>query len=101
MTMEMRCPVTAYPPTIFLWRYSMQKDPEHRGAQDGESGNLSRRKFLATAGIVAAGGVLAGCNRLSSEAAAATAPPLPWKYTKLDPEEAGRRGYKNYLLNGG
>jgi hypothetical protein len=79
----------------------MHKGPEYRGAQEGGSGDLSRRRFLTTAGIVAAGGVLAGCNKLSSEAAAATAPPLPWKYTKLDPEEAGRRGYKNYLLNGG
>jgi hypothetical protein len=29
------------------------------------------------------------------------APPLPWKYVKLDPKEAGKRGYENYLLRGG
>jgi hypothetical protein len=31
----------------------------------------------------------------------APAPPLPWKWTKLDPEEAGRRAYQNYLKNKG
>ena len=29
------------------------------------------------------------------------APPLPWKYTELDPLEAGKRGYKSYLEKGG
>jgi len=29
----------------------------------------------------------------------APAPPLPWKWTKLDPMEAGRRAYHNYLTN--
>jgi hypothetical protein len=79
----------------------MQRGSDVTGPGDGGSQNSSRRKFLTTAGIAAAGGVLAGCNLLSSKADAATAPPLPWKYAKLDPEEAGRRGYKNYLLNGG
>jgi hypothetical protein len=31
----------------------------------------------------------------------APAPPLPWKWTKLDPMEAGRRAYQNYLKNKG
>lgn len=69
--------------------------------------NLSRRGFLNTAGIAAVGGlvVAAGGSLLTNnEAKAETAPPappLPWKYTKLDPMEAGKRGYKGYLEKGG
>jgi hypothetical protein len=31
----------------------------------------------------------------------APAPPLPWPWTKLDPMEAGRLAYQNYLKNKG
>jgi hypothetical protein len=79
----------------------MQLGPEQKQKLAEENGNLSRRKFLAAAGVAAAGSVLAGCNSGTTTAAAATSPPLPWTYTKLDPEEAGRRGYKNYKLHGG
>ncbi len=34
-------------------------------------------------------------------AAPAAAPPLPWKWVKLDPLEAGRRAYRAYLKEGG
>lgn len=79
----------------------MHKGGETKGRRDAD-GDLSRRNFLTAAGIIAAGGILTGCNLKSGEATvAAIAPDLPWKYAKLDPEEAGRRGYKNYLLNGG
>ncbi len=68
---------------------------------------LSRRSFLNTAGVatvgslvVAAGGSLLA-EREAKAASAPDAPPLPWKYTKLDPMEAGKRGYKNYLEKGG
>ena len=30
-----------------------------------------------------------------------SAPPLPWKWVKLDPLEAGRRGYRFYKEKGG
>ena len=69
--------------------------------------NLSRRGFLNTAGIAAVGGlvVAAGGSLLTDNRAKATAvpdaPPLPWKYTELDPLEAGKRGYKSYLEKGG
>ena len=69
--------------------------------------NLSRRNFLNTAGIVAVGGLVtvAGgsllAEREAEAAATPEAPPLPWKYVKLDPLEAGKRGYKNYLEKGG
>lgn len=68
---------------------------------------LSRRKFLNTAGSAAVGGLVAvaGASLLTGQKAAAAnaseAPPLPWKYEKLDPKEAGKRGYENYLLRGG
>jgi hypothetical protein len=68
---------------------------------------ITRRDFLNTAGAAAAGGlaVVAGSSLLAgNEAKAAVpkaAPPLPWKYVKLDPLEAGKRGYKNYLAKGG
>lgn len=69
--------------------------------------DLSRRNFLNTAGCAAMGGlvVAAGGSLLTEKKVMATtapeAPPLPWKYSKLDPKEAGKRGYKNYLLRGG
>lgn len=68
---------------------------------------ISRREFLNTAGAVAAGGlvVVAGSGLLADNQAKAAVqqatPSLPWKYTKLDPMEAGKRGYKNYLAKGG
>lgn len=69
---------------------------------------ISRRDFLNTAGAAAAGGlaVMAGSGLLTGNNAKAAVspqapPPLPWKYTKLDPLEAGKRGYKNYLAKGG
>ena len=68
---------------------------------------ISRRDFLNTAGAAAAGGlvVMAGSGLLTGNNAKAAVsqapPPLPWKYTKLDPLEAGKRGYNNYLAKGG
>jgi hypothetical protein len=75
--------------------------------QNPKIGKITRRDFLNTAGAAAAGGlvVVAGSSLFNeNEANAAVpqaAPPLPWKYTKLDPMEAGKRGYKNYLAKGG
>ncbi|MCL7487066.1 MAG: hypothetical protein M8357_02685 [Desulfobulbaceae bacterium] len=76
-------------------------------AQDGMEQNLSRRRFLNTAGCAAVGGLMvaAGGTLLTNKGAKAedppAAPPLPWKYTELDPLEAGKRGYKSYLEKGG
>ena len=75
--------------------------------QDEPVENLSRRGFLNTAGIAAVSGlvVATGGSLLAYNGAEATtapaAPPLPWKYKKLDPLEAGKRGYKSYLAKGG
>lgn len=90
----------------------MKKKPQKFSAPDeaekhNQTTKLSRRSFLNTAGAATVGGlvVAAGGNLLTGKEAKATtaqeAPPLPWKYVKLDPLEAGKRGYKNYLANGG
>ena len=50
--------------------------------------------------VVAAGSSLIPRGEAKA-ATAPEAPPLPWKYAKLDPMEAGKRGYKNYLEKGG
>lgn len=86
----------------------MFKDPEKtEGEHNKNILKITRRDFLNTAGAAAAGGlvVAAGSNLFTASAAKANTPeaasPLPWKYTKLDPMEAGQRGYKNYLAKGG
>jgi len=63
----------------------------------------SRRSILKGSAALLLGGI---AGRMSNAYAApaptlAPAPPLPWKWTKLDPEEAGRRAYQNYLKNKG
>ena len=83
-----------------MTRTSRTEPAEQRGA-------VSRRDFLHTAGSAAAGGlavVATGSLFPGREARAAdapAAPPLPWTYARLDPLEAGRRGYGNYLVKGG
>ena len=86
-----------------MFKHSAETEGEQRRKVDA----ITRRDFLNTAGAAAAGGlvVAAGSTLFTgNEAKAAVqqeAPPLPWKYTKLDPLEAGKRGYKNYLAKGG
>ncbi len=63
----------------------------------------SRRNIIKGAAAVVMGGI---AGRMSNAYAAsqpeyAPAPPLPWKWTKLDPMEAGTRAYENYLKNKG
>ena len=63
----------------------------------------SRRGILKGSAALIAGGI-AGCVGSAYTAPkpqAAPAPPLPWKWTELDPNEAGRRAYRNYLANKG
>jgi hypothetical protein len=68
-----------------------------------ETGLCSRRSILTGSAILLAGGIV---GRASSAFGAAKpsvdkAPPLPWKWVKLDPLEAGRRAYRAYLEHGG
>jgi hypothetical protein len=66
---------------------------------------ISRRSMLKGSAMFLVGGTV-GClsNKYSAPAAAPTAcnpPPLPWPWVKLDPMEAGRRAYSNYLKEPG
>jgi hypothetical protein len=63
----------------------------------------SRRSILTGSAVLLAGGIV---GRVSNAFGAAKpsvdkAPPLPWKWVKLDPLEAGRRAYRAYLSEGG
>lgn len=62
---------------------------------------ISRRRFIATAGLTAAGLAigattfgLAGCSTAES---VSEAPILPWQYKELDPLAAAKRGYDGYF----
>lgn len=71
--------------------------------QSEEAALFSRRGILAGSAMFLAGGI-AGCvsNAFHTpETADKKLPPLPWKWVKLDPLEAGRRAYRSYLENKG
>jgi hypothetical protein len=61
--------------------------------------SLSRRNFITKAGIFVAGGIAGYGTSLAlpSTPKVTEPPPLPWKWVKLDPMEAGRRAYRSYL----
>ena len=68
-----------------------------------KAGLCSRRSILKGSAALLLGGI---AGRMSNAYAApaptvAPAPPLPWPWAKLDPMEAGRRAYQNYLKNKG
>jgi hypothetical protein len=63
------------------------------------AGNCTRRSILKGSAVLLAGAV---AGRISNAYAApeptyAPAPPLPWKWPRLDPLEAGTRAYEGYL----
>jgi hypothetical protein len=60
---------------------------------------LSRRNFITKASIFLAGGIAGHGTGFAATPAQTIAdpPPLPWKWVKLDPLEAGRRAYRSYL----
>jgi hypothetical protein len=65
--------------------------------QASNEASISRRDVLtASAALVTGAGI---GSTLTAHAATATpaVPPLPWKWVKLDPLEAGRRAYRIYL----
>jgi len=64
-----------------------------------KSSLFSRRNFMTKAGIFLAGLIAGNGTGFASTPAPAVAeaPPLPWKWVKLDPLEAGRRAYRAYL----
>lgn len=73
-----------------------------------DRGTSSRRHMLTSAAALLAGGGigsamtgLVNAAAAPAEPAVAVAPPLPWKWAKLDPNEAGRRAYRFYKDKGG
>lgn len=65
--------------------------------------SLSRRNFMTRAGLFVAGSIAGYGTSLALPATPRVTepPPLPWKWTKLDPLEAGRRAYRFYLAKKG
>jgi hypothetical protein len=75
-------------------------------AQKDEAGTVSRRSMLRESAALLVGGVAGSAVGAYATTPAAsqvlpTAPPLPWKWVKLDPLEAGRRAYRYYATKGG
>jgi len=70
--------------------------------QSGSGKHFSRRKFIAATGLVA-GGMLTSRSLASvgTKSESAAAPPLPWSWAKLDPQEAGERAFRIYHEKGG
>ena len=68
-----------------------------------KASSLSRRNFMTKAGIFVAGGIAGYGTSLALPPTpkVTEAPPLPWKWAKLDPLEAGQRAYRTYLTNRG
>jgi hypothetical protein len=70
--------------------------------EDGANA-CSRRSILKGSAAFVAGGVLGGAmNAYAAQPKTPSAepPPLPWKWAKLDPIEAGRLAYRNYFVGG-
>jgi len=80
-----------------------ERDEEPRVEAGEGEGDCSRRSILLGSAALLAGGI---AGRISTSYAAQEptcppAPPLPWKWPKLDPLEAGTRAYEAYLKNKG
>jgi hypothetical protein len=60
---------------------------------------ISRRSMLKGSALLLTGGMAGGISNACSApvTTSTSAPPLPWKWAKLDPMEAGRRAYRSYL----
>jgi len=75
--------------------------------ENEEQKKYSRRNILTGSAALliggAVGGVLSACATTTTNKDCKTAqepPPLPWKWVKLDPLEAGQRAYRNYFDGG-
>jgi hypothetical protein len=68
---------------------------------------FTRREMLGKSAALLAGGLIGGtmgANAIAvpmGDQTAPDVPPLPWKWFKLDPLEAGRRAYRYYPEKGG
>ena len=65
---------------------------------------LSRRSMLKGSAIFLLGGAVGHVSTAypasQKTPTAGSPPPLPWKWAKLDPLEAGRRAYRAYFKGG-
>lgn len=69
-----------------------------------ERTSLTRRDVLRGSALLLASGGAATAARSawgSTDPSVRGTPPLPWKWVKLDPMEAGRRAYRFYFEKGG
>jgi hypothetical protein len=68
-------------------------------AQKERTELIPRRRILTGSAMLLAGGIVGRISNAvgATKPAADKAPPLPWKWTKLDPLEAGRRTYHTYI----
>jgi hypothetical protein len=71
--------------------------------EERKSDIMPSRSILTGSGALLVGGIAGGMsNALAAPAPKyAPAPPLPWKWPKLDPLEAGTRAYQTYLKKKG
>jgi len=73
--------------------------------EEKEAGACSRRRILTGSaallgGIALGGAAFAATAPVKDAKAAVEPPPLPWKWAKLDPLEAGQRAYRTYFDGG-
>ena len=70
--------------------------------QSDEAAEVSRRSMMKQSAALLIGGATGALGAQVATAAdeAPAAPPLPWKWVKLDPLEVGRRAYRNYPKGG-
>jgi hypothetical protein len=82
----------------------MTERKDESGTRTSEQVKIpARRSILLGSGALLVGGI---AGRMSKAEAApdpkvAAAPPLPWKWTRIDPLEAGTRTYQTYLRSKG
>jgi hypothetical protein len=90
--------------TILLPLYTKHQEKETlMKAQKERTELISRRSVLTGSALLLTGGIAGRITNAYSApvSPSAPAPPLPWKWPKLDPLEAGRRAYRAYLTGSG
>ncbi len=67
--------------------------------QKGGTVSGSRRSMLLASAALLIGGITGRITNTSASPVSEVepAPPLPWKWTPLDPMEAGTHAYQSYL----
>ena len=81
----------------------MKEPREKTGGDPAGALEYTRRNILLGSAALLVGGVAGGIGKAYAvpDTTHAPASPLPWKWTKLDPLEAGTRAYRAYLKNKG